>query len=149
MARFLLLGLWLCIVVLSSGYGAAYWAVGPEKKKQEEPYLEGTEFRKLRVLNVPVISDGEVKGYVIAQFVFTADARTLREMPIPPEAVILDKAFRIIYDDMDANAQTVGKKDIDSITEKIKTEANNTFGSDLVKSVLVEEFNYISKENIK
>ena len=41
-----------------------------------------------RRLSVPMVSDGEVKGYIIAQFVFTVDGVILRKLSVPPDIFI-------------------------------------------------------------
>lgn len=146
--RFVLIGLWVCIVTLVSSYSVADWSSSKVKKTEEVVYLEGLEFRKLRLINVPIVADNEVKGYVVAQFVYTADARTLREISIPPEPLIVDRAFRLIYDDTDRQFDGVNKKDLNKLTENIKKSVNEMFGAEIVTEVLIEEFNYIGKQEI-
>ncbi|MFC0217203.1 flagellar basal body-associated protein FliL [Pseudochelatococcus lubricantis] len=148
MTRLVLIGLWVCVVTLVSAYGVASWSSSQAKKKEEAPYLEGLEFRKLRLINVPIVADNAVKGYVVAQFVYTADARTLREISIPPEPLIIDRAFRLIYDDTDRKFDGVNKKDLNKLTGAIKVEVNKMFGADIVSDILIEEFNYIDRKEI-
>ena len=50
-------------------------------------------------MNIPIVAEGAVQGYVIANLVFTADAKTLREISVPPEAFIQDEVFRHVYSD--------------------------------------------------
>lgn len=148
MIRFVLIGLWVCVVTLISSYSAAQWSSSRVPEEPQSAYLVGLEFRKLRLINVPIVADNEVKGYVVAQFVYTADARTLREISIPPEPLIIDRAFRLIYDDSDRRFDGVNKKDIDKLTGDIKVSVNQAFGAEVVRDVLIEEFNYVDKKDI-
>lgn len=148
MIRFVLIGLWVCVVTLISAYSAAYWASNRVEAAPQASYLVGLEYRKLRLMNVPIVADNEVKGYVLAQFIYTADASTLRELSIPPDPLIIDRAFRLIYDDTNRKFDGVNKKDIDKLTNDIKVEVNKLFGADIVSDVLIEEFNYIDKKDI-
>lgn len=148
MIRLVLIGLWVCAVTLVSSYSVAQWSSNRVPEEPQSAYLVGLEFRKLRLINVPIVADNEVKGYVVAQFVYTADARTLREISIPPEPLIIDRAFRLIYDDSNRRFDGVNKKDIDKLTGDIKVAVNEVFGADVVRDVLIEEFNYVDKKDI-
>lgn len=149
MTRFVLIGIWVCLVTLVSTYSVANWSSAREAAEEEEAaYLAGLEFRKLRVLNVPIIADNEMKGYVVAQLVYTADARRLREISIPPDPLIIDRAFRLIYDDTDRKFDGINKKDLNKLTVDIKNSVNELFGADLVSEILIEEFNYISRADL-
>lgn len=148
MTRVLIIGIWVCVVTLVSSYSVAQWASSREPEQPQSGYLVGLEFRKLRLINVPIIADNEIKGYVVAQFVYTADARTVREISIPPEPLIIDRAFRLIYDDTDRKFDGINKKNIDKLTGDIKAAVNKVFGADVVNDVLIEEFNYVDKKDI-
>lgn len=148
MIRFVLIGVWVCVVTLISSYSAAQWSSNRVAAEPDSEYLVGLEFRKLRLINVPIVADNEVKGYVVAQFVYTGDARTLREISIPPEPLIIDRAFRLIYDDSDRKFDGVNKKNLDRLTGDIKVAVNNVFGTEVVRDVLIEEFNYVDRKDI-
>ena len=45
--------------------------------KSTEPYLEGLQYQKLAPINIPMVAEGKVQGYVIAVLVFTADAKLI------------------------------------------------------------------------
>ncbi|MFT0893128.1 hypothetical protein [Pseudochelatococcus sp. G4_1912] len=148
MIRFVLIGVWVCAVTLISTYSTAYWSSNRVEPPPESGYLVGLEYRKLRMMNVPIVADNEVKGYVLAQFIYTADARTLREISIPPEPLIIDRAFRLIYDDTTRKFEGVNKKDVDKLTNDIKVAVNKVFGAEIINDVLIEEFNYLDKKDI-
>ncbi|MBB3808001.1 hypothetical protein [Pseudochelatococcus contaminans] len=148
MIRLMFVGLWVCAVTLISSYSVAQWSSSLPAEEPQSAYFEGLEYRKVRAINVPVVTDNEVKGYVVAQFVYTADARTLRELSIPPESLVVDRAFRLIYDDTDRQFDGVNKKNLDKLTTEIKTSVNGVFGAEIVKDVLIEELNYIDKRDI-
>jgi hypothetical protein len=48
---------------------------------------------------VPIIRDGTVKGYVVAQFSYVVDLAVVKTLPVPPEAIFVDEGFRYIYND--------------------------------------------------
>ena len=55
------------------------------------------EHVRTKMISVPIIAEGAIQGYVIAQFVFSIDAKQLKQLSIRPEAILLDEAFKVIY----------------------------------------------------
>ena len=49
------------------------------------------------MISVPVIRSGAIQGYVMAQFSFTANAKTLKRLSVKADVVVLDEAFKAIY----------------------------------------------------
>lgn len=147
MIRYLAGSLWICIAMAVSTYVAASWKAGAEYGAAEEGYV-GLDYQKTRAISVPMIAEGAVTGYIVAQFVFTADARTLKSLPVPPEVFVVDEAFRIIYSDETLDFENLEKYDLDGLTTRIREATNMRFEADVVKDVLLEELNYLSKDEI-
>lgn len=148
MGRVLVTGFWICAVTLMSCYAAVHWGAGLNFGKREE-YLEGLEYQKVRAVNVPVIADGAVQGYVVANLVFTADAKTLRSLPVPPYSFIIDETFRLIYSDEKLDFRRLSKYNVNELLENIKRNTNQRLGADIVKDIMVENFNFVSKDNVR
>jgi hypothetical protein len=149
MIRLVLTGIWVCAITTAASYGVAAWKAGGFELVPKEEYLEGVEYEKTKVLNVPMIADGAVQGYVVAQFVFTIDAKTLRQMSVPPVTFVVDEAFRKIYGDENLDFRNLGRYDLEDLTKTIKERANQRIQSEVVQDVLIEEFNYVSKEDLR
>ncbi|MBF9235638.1 hypothetical protein [Microvirga alba] len=148
MARVLVTGFWICAITLMSCYAAVYWGAGVTASKKEE-YLEGLEYQKVRAINVPVIAEGSVQGYVIANLVFTADAKTLRTLSVPPNTFLIDETFRQIYSDEKLDFRKLSKYDVTTLLKNIKASVNERLGADIVKDVLIENFNFVSKDDVR
>ncbi|MFC4173659.1 hypothetical protein ACFOYU_16610 [Microvirga sp. GCM10011540] len=148
MARILVTGFWICAITLLSCYAAVYWDTGMQKSKGED-YLEGLEYQKVRPINIPIIAEGAVQGYVIATLIFTADAKTLRSLPVPPENFVIDEAFRQVYSDENLDFRKLSKYDVNSLLINIKRSVNERMGTEIVKDVLIESFNFVSKSDVR
>jgi hypothetical protein len=146
------IGVWACVVALGSSYAAATWmsggTVAVEVAKSQEK-LDGLEYRKPAPITVPMISDGRLRGYVVAKIVFTANAKDLHDFPGAPQPFILDEAFRRIYTDGKVEFDHLSKYNLDDITAKIKADVNARLGSDLIHDVLIDELNYVDKNSLK
>jgi hypothetical protein len=148
MARILITGFWICAITLVSCYAAVYWGTGLKITKQDE-YLEGLEYRKVRAINVPVIAEGAVQGYVIANLVFTADAKTLRNLTVPVESFVIDETFRQVYSDEKLDFRKLSKYDVPSLLANIKRKVNERIGAEIIRDVLIENFNFVNKSDIR
>ncbi len=147
-ARLLVLGAWVCGVTLVSGHLALTWRA-ETPPAAETPFFEGLEYEETALIHVPIIANGDVQGYVAAQFVFTADARTLRQMTVKPHAYVRDEALRAIYSNGKVDFSRLERVDIDALLKTVKTGVNARFGGELVKDVLVKEFNYVRKDQLR
>ncbi|MBS7537968.1 hypothetical protein [Ancylobacter lacus] len=148
MIKILVIGLWVCAVTLMSSYGGARWAAGTPLKT-EEKYLQGLEYRRLDPINVPMIIDGDVKGYVVARLVMTADAELLHRLPIEPQIFLINEAFDEIYMHARIEFGQLAKYNLNEIMEKIKSRTNERLKGPVVQDVLVDAINYIDKTEIR
>lgn len=149
MSKAFLVGLWVCVVTLLSSYGAVLWVTGARAERKDEPYLEGIEYQTVQPLTVPMISDGQVQGYVVAKFVFTADARTLRSLSVAPNSFVVDEAFREIYTNGKIDFKKLNKYDLEIMTNTIKANVNKRLNAEIVQDVLLEDLNYVDRDDIR
>jgi hypothetical protein len=149
MIKLILSAVWICIITLVSSYTAASWKSRGTIAATGDEGLTGLNYTKTEPINVPIIVDGGVKGYVVAQFVYTADASSLKQLSVPPDAFILDAAFRTIYDDDRIDFDHLERFDLASLTTKLKEDANKRFGIELLQDVLVEQFTFVTKEEVR
>lgn len=138
--------IWICLVTAGAGYGAATWKLRAEMAAPP-PNVEKLQYHKTKVLNVPMIANGAVQGYVIVQFGFTETAKAAA-LPVPPDAFLLDEAFRLIYSDPTLDFRHLEKYDIAKFTHELVQKVNRRLNEDAIKEILVEEINFISSKDI-
>jgi hypothetical protein len=149
MLRLVVTGLWVCAVTVGASYGVALWTARGYERPTQQEFLEGLEYEKTKVINVPMIAEGAVQGYIVAQFVFTVDARTHRQLTVPPETFVVDEAFRHIYGDEEIDFANLARVDLKELTSAIRTRVNERLGAEIVQEVLVEDFNYVAKSDLR
>lgn len=144
--KLLVTGLWVVLVALGAAYGMALYAPGGAEtaKAAAVPVLLQTQ--KTRVINVPVVSDGAVRGFVAAQFVFTEDGNLAKTLQVPPDVYLLDEAFRALYSDTSLDPQHVERYDLKRLTTALVKTVNDRLGVPLIKDVLIENLSYIDKD---
>ena len=148
MTRIVITGLWMCAITVLSSYAAVSWAPGAPAAKPDE-YLDGLTYQKLPPIQIPIIAEGAVQGYVAMTLVYTADSRTLKAMSVAPTPFIMDEAFQQIYNDKDLNFKKVSKYNITDRLSAIKLKVNARVGMDVLKDVMVENFVFVSKDDIR
>jgi hypothetical protein len=149
MIRLVLAGLWVCILTAGTSYAVAYWKEKGSLLPAKDEYLEGLQYQKTRALSVPMVENGNVQGYVIARFVYTVEARALHQLSVPPEPFVVDEAFRRIYADEGLDFRKLARYDLSILTAAIKQRVNERMHADIVQDVMIEDFNYVAKEEFQ
>lgn len=145
------LGVWAAMVALAATYMAATWSSGEtvDVVRSEQRPTAGLQFQSPGAITVPMISEGALKGYVVAKVAFTADADALQAVPFDPRPFILDEAFRTIYTDGRVEFSHLSKYNLAEMTDSIRKAVNARLGTELVKDILVEELNYVDMKQMK
>jgi hypothetical protein len=149
MLKAALCAVWVCAVTLGSSVAASYWMAGRAGADTHAEEGGGLEYKKTRSIDVPMIADGALQGYVVAQFVFTADTRMEKELPVPPEMFLLDEAFRTLYSDDKLDFRHLERYDLAKLTKGLAERVNQRAKMAVVKDVLVEEFNYVTRSDMR
>jgi hypothetical protein len=101
------------------------------------------------MISVPVIADGAVQGYVVAQFVLAVDTKELKRLSVPPEPLFLDEAFKTIYAGETIDFRRFRKQDLPALGKRILAGANKRYGAHLIQEVLIQELNYVPKDEAR
>ena len=149
MIRLVLAGLWVCILTAGTSYAVAYWKENGSALSAKDGYLEGLQHLKTRVLSVPMVENGAVQGYIVARFAYTVEAKTMHQLAVPPEPYVVDEAFRRIYADERLDFRKLARYDLSILTAAIKQRVNERMQAEIVQDVLIEDFNYVSREEFQ
>ncbi|GGA97884.1 hypothetical protein GCM10011491_27660 [Brucella endophytica] len=148
MIRIVLIGLWICVVALGSLFFTAKNRVPSEGKDEKASYLGGMEYNKTDVFSVPVMSGGSVAGYVIAQLVYTIDPKAKGRITVPLEYFIKDEIFRQFYGSY-SDTKQVEKVNFETVKKSVIDGINRHFPEPVVRDLLVEQFTYMSSDEIR
>lgn len=150
MIKMIISGVWVCLVTLGAAYFAFQWQVNAKPVDPSQKHFNANkEAVKTRMISVPMIRDGALQGYVMAQLTFTIDSKLNKEMPIKASEYLLDEAFKVIYGESDLDFRNFKKQDLVGISKQIADNANKRFGNPIVDDVLIQELNYLPKEQAR
>jgi hypothetical protein len=149
MIKLIATGVWICLVTMASSYAATLWQTETAPSEDVDKFFGGLQSVKTNLISVPVIASGAVQGYVIAQFIFTMKADLFRRMSVKPDVFLLDAAFRAIYNSDASMLRGAKKQDLQALTTAIKSHVNERFGEAFVEEVLIEQYNYVPKDEVR
>ncbi len=140
-----IIGLWVIVVALGTSFAVATIGAGGKAPTAagDKPSLQ---LEKTRVINVPIIAGGAVRGFIVAQFNYTVETAKAKTAAMSPEAFLLDEAFRAIYTDDRLDFLHLDKYDINGLTARLVAATNKRLGAEVVHDVLIQDFTFISKE---
>jgi hypothetical protein len=101
-----------------------------------------TEARKTHEINVPRIKDGAVKGYAVMLLSYTVDLSALRTAAMAPDSILVDEAFRYVYNDDTIDFDHLDRFDLARMSKAIARAVNTRMKADVVVDVGVQEFTY-------
>lgn len=149
MVKLVLIGVWACLMTLASSYAATYWKASQEKVAVVEPSSQNVEYKKTKEFTVPKIADGAIQGYIITQLAYSIDAKAPKNLAAPLESFLLDEAFRAIYTDDTIDFNNFKKYDLQKLTKTLVQNVNTRMNASVVKDVLIQEFNYMTRADMK
>ena len=101
-----------------------------------------TEARKTHEINVPRIKDGAVKGYAVMTLSYTVDLKALRTAAMAPDSILVDEAFRYVYNDDTIDFDHLDRFDFAGMTRALIRSVNARVKSAALVDVAVQEFTY-------
>lgn len=150
MAKLVLIGFWACLMTLASSYAVTNWKVNQARAAAiAAKSSKNVEYRKTKEFTVPKIANGEIQGYIVVQLSYAVDVDLIKTVSTPPEPFLVDEAFRYIYDDDSIDFSDLTKYDLQKLTKAIKVNVDKRLNAPLVKDILIAEFNYMSRLDVK
>ena len=148
MIKLLATGLWASVVTLGAVFGVLEWQKNAQTGDGAQAEVRIEEYRT-KAINVPIIGNGAIQGYMVAQFVFTVDATAMRKLAIDPEIYVLDEAFKTIYAGEQINFQNMKKQDLPALAKALADNVNGRLGGPIVQEVLIDQLSYIPKNEMR
>jgi hypothetical protein len=102
----------------------------------------GTEARKTHEINVPRLKGGEIKGYAVMLLSYTLDLGALKKAAMAPDSILVDEAFRYVYDDDTIDFDHLDRFDLAKMSKALIRSVNARVKGDVLVDVGVEEFTY-------
>ncbi len=148
MIKLLIVGLWACIVAL----GSSYFFIQTNNNASHAPTEEeaaAIDFIKADMVSVPIIREGKVQGYLVAQLSFAVSKIESKKLGFEPTPYLVDVAFRTLYDNTAIDFLKLRPQDLTTLARKISQGVNEKLGREIVKDVLMNEINYVPRDEVR
>jgi len=146
MLRRIIFCVWVCAIFLVSLLTIQWLSVDSGKPRTIE---EKGEVLKLDSISVPVISDAQVTGYVIAQLAFLIDSEKAKLLPMPLEVLVSGETFAFLYDHRGRDALKRNASVLGKAMEELRGTINSRYTIEVVKAIEVKQLDFLSKEEIR
>ena len=142
MIKMIVAAIWCSAMVAAGGFGADYVMKMKAAKENAKPEI-ALETRKTRELNVPIIRDGGVKGYVVVQLNYVVDLEVAKKLPAAPDPFVIDETFQYIYGDEKIDFAHLDKLDLGKMTEALIQRVNTRLRANVITDMGVIECNFL------
>ncbi|MFB9950196.1 hypothetical protein ACFFP0_15140 [Rhizobium puerariae] len=149
MVKLLLTGLWVCIVTLGAVYFSVQMSAAPAPVDEEAKKKELLELVRGESITIPVISDGAITGYFLSRVSFMMDKAKIKDVKLPMAELTTDELFTLLIGNRMVDLAKPGAFDLEKFRSSIRDGLNRKLGDGLVAEVLVEQLDYLSKEDIR
>ncbi|KUO58518.1 MAG: hypothetical protein APF80_01840 [Alphaproteobacteria bacterium BRH_c36] len=145
MIQQIILGVWVCLATLGGIYGADF-LLATGARDPMSVRVGGITYSKMLPMSVPVLRDGELDGYVVAQFVYGIRDTGDKHIAERVEPHFIDSVFRVLYNQKKGG---IRPGDLDDIKKEILDRVNGSLGENIVEEALIDQINYISVEQVR
>ena len=149
MIKFVAAALWICAVTIGAVFYAFNTTQPDAEAKQPAALLGGLDYVKTDIISVPLLRNGAVQGYFLTRLVYTVEPEKRAKLSVPAQSLIVDEVYSYIYGSPELDFSKHETLDVDALRNGIKDSINARVGDTLVHEVLVEQIDYLSKEQIR
>ncbi len=148
MIKTLVTAVWVCLITLAAAYGAHEFMASPASAPQPRD-VAASEVRKTKEINIPVLRDGAVKGYVVLQLSYVVDLAVAKKLAVEPDPFVVDEAFRYIFDDDKIDFAHLERIELDKMLATLIERVNARTRSRVIQDMGVVECNFLLNAEAK
>jgi hypothetical protein len=149
MGKLIFAGLWACACTLVAVFFAIKLATAPPAPAEAEPRIANLELVSGESLTIPIIEDGKVTGYFLGRISFMMDKQKIEGLHLPMTQLMTDELFTVLVGDKMIDVGKINEFDVAGFRERLKTDLNKQLGGDFISEILVEQLDYLSKDDVK
>ncbi len=148
MIKLIATGVWILVVTLGGVYAAVTFGNHGADDKAAE-VVRPPHFVQSETVTLPVVADGKVSGYFLIRASLEVDEDALKDVKVPVPTFLTDELYSLLVGDKLVNVKDADKFDVAGFKTRIKDGLNTRLDKPLVRQVLIEQMDFISKEEIE
>jgi hypothetical protein len=148
MIKFVITGVWACVVTLGAVYGSVWMATRPAPdpaaaQKAQQEYVKGES------INIPVLANDQVTGYFLTKISFMMEKDKAKDLKAPLTELTTDELFSLLVGNKMIDVSHLSSFNLPAFRDDIKKNMNERLGGEYIDSVLVEQLDYLSKDEVR
>ncbi|QRM54259.1 hypothetical protein [Sinorhizobium sp. BG8] len=148
MIKLIVSGVWICVITLASVYFSMQMAAAPKVDEEAAARKAALELVTGSVTTVPVIGDGEVKGYFLVRLAYTANKEMAAKQTVPVADMITDELYTMLAGQKVIDISDAGSFDVDGFRTTVKEGLNKRFKEEIIDEVFIEQIDYLTKTEL-
>ncbi|MDM9626424.1 hypothetical protein QTL95_10985 [Rhizobium sp. S152] len=148
MIKLVITGVWVCAITLASVYFSVHMATAPAPAPDDSKQSQ-LELVKGETITVPIVKDGAVSGYFITKMSFMMNKDVVKGATLPLTEMTTDELFTLLIGNKMIDIAKVKSFDPGAFRDTIKKNINQHLGGDYIDQVMLEQMDYLSKEEVE
>jgi len=148
MIKTLFVALWACLITLAASYGI-HTVLQSRADAPPPADTTASESRKTKEINIPIIRDGAVRGYVVLQLSYVVDLAVAKKLPVEPDAFVVDEAFRYVFDDDKIDFAHLDKIELERMTRTLVSRVDARMKAEVITDMGVSACNFLLNAEAK
>ncbi len=149
MIKLLLTGVWAAAITLGSVYVSLRHASAPIESSEDAARAAVQEYVPGELITVPVITGGAVQGYFLTKLSFAVDKTKVAKLSVPLKESVTNTLFDVLIGKNLINVADNSSFDLATFKDTVKKGLNEQMKDEVIFEVLVEQLEYLSKEDVK
>jgi hypothetical protein len=149
MLKLVISGIWVVIVALIAVYFSVQMAMAPKVDEAAAARKAAEETIRGELTSLPVIDGGAVKGYFLTRLSYVVDKVKMAAIHVPIDVMITDELYTRVVGDRMIDLEDRSSFDVEAFRNLIKEAVNKRLGEEVVFDVLIEQIDYLSKEDLR
>lgn len=149
MIKFIAAAIWICAATLGAVFYSFQAAGARGEGETPKPMLGGLDYVKTDVISVPLIHNAKIDGYFLTKLVYTVEPAEIKKLSIPADALIVDQVYSYLYSNPQIDFTKKATIDLNAFRAAIRDTVNTRVGANLVHEVLIDQLNFLSKDEIR
>ncbi|MCB1422229.1 MAG: hypothetical protein KDJ69_07125 [Nitratireductor sp.] len=146
MLKTIAISVWLMGLLAGSMF---YFSTLPPPSADDHEKKPDLEYVNLPPITSVIIRDKAIRGYVIAEFSVSIAKGRGSEIRQPLELVLRDLVIKGMHANKKLDIFKLDDFDVAAFSEDLRDKLNEKLGEGFVDSVLVQDLNFVSKEDVR
>ncbi|MBD8553438.1 hypothetical protein IFT84_02745 [Rhizobium sp. CFBP 8762] len=148
MLKLLFTGVWVCAISLGAVYFSSRIPAKPLVLEGAAAKRAGEQYVFGELTTLPVIQNGAVQGYFLTKITLIVKRDAIEGLDIPIKETLTDELYSLLVGNKVIDITNTKAFDLNDFKKMILETMNTKLAGDIVQTVLVEQLEYLTKQDV-